>query len=159
MNRREECCKIAAGRTAEVVERALICLKTISDAGLTCSIRVPKLLGLVRAESDTVIGLLEEYIRDNPEASSLRKVDMNAVAKPRRAKYVSQVRETISKLHNVGVVWGDGKPENVLIDVNDDAWVIDFGGSWTRGWVVQELAGTRHGDEQARQKIVDFLKI
>lgn len=31
-------------------------------------------------------------------------------------------------LHGIGIVWGDGKAENVLIDINDNAWIIDFGG-------------------------------
>jgi hypothetical protein len=41
----------------------------------------------------------------------------------------------------------------------DDAWVIDFGGGYTKGWVDQELLETLEGDEQALGRIDDSLKI
>lgn len=56
----------------------------------------------------------------------------------RRQKWAAQIREMVDLLHKIGVVWGDGKPDNVLIhEVTDDAWVIDFGGSYTDGWLDQ----------------------
>jgi thiamine kinase-like enzyme len=30
------------------------------------------------------------------------------------------------------MVWVDAKPENILIDENDDLWFIDFGGSFMK---------------------------
>ena len=58
------------------------------------------------------------------------------------------------------MIWGDGKPDNILIhDKIDDAWVIDFGGGYTKGWVDEELQETLEGDEQALGRIHDFLKI
>jgi len=62
-------------------------------------------------------------------------------------------------LHGLGVVWGDGKAENVLIGINDNAWIVDRGGSWTNGWVHKELAGTIQGDKQALKKIFQFLHV
>jgi hypothetical protein len=48
----------------------------------------------------------------------------------------------------------------VLIhEVTDNAWVIDFGGSYTEGWVDQKLMETLEGDEQEVGKILDFLNI
>jgi hypothetical protein len=41
----------------------------------------------------------------------------------------------------------------------DDAWVIDFGGSYTEGWVDEELKETPEGDEQAVARILKFLDI
>jgi hypothetical protein len=35
----------------------------------------------------------------------------------------------------------------------DDAWLIDFGGSWTDGWVGQDLSETKEGYLQAVRKI------
>ncbi len=58
----------------------------------------------------------------------------------------------------MGVVWGDGKASNVVVDEKDDAWLTDFGG-YTEGWVDKELADTVEGDEQAVKKIIEFLNI
>lgn len=38
-----------------------------------------------------------------------------------------------------------------------DAWVIDFGGGFTQGWVQRENAGTVEGDSQGLAKIVDHI--
>jgi hypothetical protein len=62
-------------------------------------------------------------------------------------------------LHRIEVVWGDGKADNVLIDANKDAWLIDFGGGWTQDWVDESLAGTFEGDTQAVEKIEEFLGV
>ncbi|KAK1948708.1 hypothetical protein LY78DRAFT_39560, partial [Colletotrichum sublineola] len=56
-----------------------------------------------------------------------------------------------------GIIWGDVKAENVLIDREDNAWIIDFGGSYTPGWVDKEKAGTLAGDAQGLAKILDIL--
>lgn len=57
-----------------------------------------------------------------------------------------------------GAVLGDVKPDNVLIDTQDDAYIIDFGGGYTRGWVDKELANTAEGDLQGLQRISEFLE-
>jgi hypothetical protein len=43
------------------------------------------------------------------------------------------------------------------VDDRDDAWLIDFGGGWTRGWLDESLAGTYDGNYQAIQRIYGFL--
>ncbi|KAK5257375.1 hypothetical protein LTR16_000856 [Cryomyces antarcticus] len=155
----ERCCKIGDDLTRGAVQRELVSLKEISDAGLAYSIRVPKLLGLIRSKSNEVIRILEDYIQPSLEASNLRQFNIETIAKSRRRKWASQIQESVLMLHMIGVVWGDGKAENVLIDVYDDAWIIDFGGSWTDGWVDKELAGTIQGDKQALNKITQFLLV
>lgn len=35
------------------------------------------------------------------------------------------------KLHEFGIIWGDGKPSNVIVDQSGDAWLIDFAGGWS----------------------------
>jgi Ser/Thr protein kinase RdoA (MazF antagonist) len=62
-------------------------------------------------------------------------------------------------LHTQHIIWGDGKAANVIIDEQDDAWLIDFGGGWTDGWVDEELADTVEGDQQAISKIGTFLEL
>jgi tRNA A-37 threonylcarbamoyl transferase component Bud32 len=77
----------------------------------------------------------------------------------RRQKWASQIRETVDQLHEMGVIWGDGKTSNIIVDEEDDAWLIDFAGGFTQGWVDEELADTVEGDEQAVRKIIEFLSV
>jgi hypothetical protein len=56
------------------------------------------------------------------------------------------------------VTWGDAKTANMLIDNNSNAWITDFGGGFTRGWVPQELMETKQGDLQALGKILENMR-
>jgi serine/threonine protein kinase len=81
-----------------------------------------------------------------------------AVPNEQRKKWAEQIRQTVEQLHEFGVVWGDGKPNNVLIHTEtNDCWLVDFGSSWTDGWVDAELNETNAGDKQAVVKIIEFL--
>lgn len=62
-----------------------------------------------------------------------------------RQRWMQQIEGTLSKLHSKRIVWGDVKSENVLIDGEWNAWVTDFGGGYTVGWVERELAETVEG--------------
>jgi serine/threonine protein kinase len=55
------------------------------------------------------------------------------------------VKEPKRVLVKNGLVWGDAKPQNILIDTHDDAWLIDFGGSYAEGWVDKDKAGNVRG--------------
>ncbi|KAF1735114.1 hypothetical protein CRV24_004033 [Beauveria bassiana] len=101
-----------------ILESELLNYERIRTSRLSTSVRISRLLGLVRDESDTVFGLL------------LTHIDL----------------------------WGDAKPDNVLIDGNQHAWIIDFGGGYSRGWVPKDLAGTANGDLVALAKIVDYVE-
>lgn len=84
-----------------------------------------------------IIGILEEYIPTGmlSQLRQLENGDMEASTE-RKKKWGAQVRETVDLLHKIGVIRGDGKPHNVLIhEVTGDVWLIDFGGSYTEGWV------------------------
>lgn len=74
-----------------------------------------------------------------------------------RTRWASQVDDTLTQLHDAGIVWGDAMPEEVLVDRNDDAWIADFGRGYTEGWVECELAGTKEGDLQALGRITKFI--
>ncbi|KAH7168451.1 hypothetical protein DER46DRAFT_623910 [Fusarium sp. MPI-SDFR-AT-0072] len=136
----------------------------ITKSPHTAAIRVPKLLGLITTpENGNTIGFLVEYIpvSETWELSTLGSIDdVSAVDECRRKKWASQVRDTVGLLHKIGVTWGDGKASKVLIHREaDDAWLIDFGGGWTEGWVDEELSGTVKGDEVAVRKIIEYLQI
>jgi serine/threonine protein kinase len=141
-------------------KREIDCLREIEQSPRY--IHVPKLTGLVTSDDDgQIIGILEEYVpTDQENLSTLQDVDASVITRERRKKWGEQIREMVDVLHEIGVVWGDGKPANVLIHkTTDDAWLIDFGGSWTDGWVDKEMRETREGDEQAVRRILDFLQV
>lgn len=73
--------------------------------------------------------------------------------------WARQISETVHQLHDIGLTWGDGKASNVIVDNEDTAWLIDFGGGFSEGWVPEELTGTVEGDEEAVKKLVDFLGV
>ena len=37
----------------------------------------------------------------------------------------------VVELQEGGVVWGDVKPDTILVDTDDDTWIAGFGGSYT----------------------------
>ncbi|KPM42599.1 hypothetical protein AK830_g3952 [Neonectria ditissima] len=158
------CAKVGNDVRADSAQRELTTLSRISASQYADIIRVPKLLGLVQTPHDRrVIGFLEQYIpsSDAQALSSLGDIETaSSITKVRRKKWASQVQETIAILHQIGVTWGDGKASNVLIHHDtDDAWIVDFGGGWTNGWLTPELTGTIEGDELAVKKIVEFLEV
>ena len=72
-------------------------------------------------------------------------------------KWKNQICLSAGALHKADVTWGDVKAENVLIDERDDAWVVDFGGGYTEGWVEKETAGTLAGDAEGLINILEFI--
>ncbi|PGG97805.1 hypothetical protein AJ80_09642 [Polytolypa hystricis UAMH7299] len=54
---------------------------------------------------------------------------------------------------------GDAKAENVLVDQYGNAWIIDFSGGYTDGWVEENVKETKAGDLQGLQQIKKFLGI
>ena len=65
----------------------------------------------------------------------------------------SQIQHTVTQFHSLGVVWGDVKSDNVLIDVED---VIDLEGGTTRGWVEHDVGGTMKGDMQGLDELLRY---
>lgn len=133
--------------------------RKIHDAGLNQNLRISRLIGLVRSQDGqevTIYGLLLTYI-DCGHRTLLCAVQPET-PEHLRSRWTTQVGDTLAQLHDAGLVWGDAKPDNVLVDRHDDAWIIDFGGGYTQGWVERGLAGTREGDVQALGRIVEFIR-
>lgn len=117
-------------------------------------LRVSKLGGLVlNNDGVSLLGLLVEHIHDSKTLDEA----VEESSEEEREKWMQQLRATVKRLHGGGVVWGDVKPDNVLVDSNSDIWVIDFGGGCAEGWVDQELGGTVEGDLQGLAIIAGFL--
>ena len=153
------CCKLTNRATHESLSLEYRALQQILDASLTPVPKVPCLKGVVESKEGAVVGILMEYINKAlPNlADALSKDDI--IEKSRRAKWATQIEDTLKQLHAIGVVWGDAKTSNILIDEKDDAWIVDFGGGQTLGWVDYELVGSKDGDLQALKKILEALQV
>ncbi|KAI9752049.1 MAG: hypothetical protein M4579_005777 [Chaenotheca gracillima] len=135
--------------------RELIAYAKIQSAQFGAEIRTSRLQGVVQDKATgRVVGLLLSYIDCNQTALCGVGTDPNRSS--RRQKWIDQITSTLKALHAHQIVWGDAKPANILIDVHDDAYLIDFGGSYTNGWVDKELANTMEGDLQALDKITHY---
>lgn len=62
-----------------------------------------------------------------------------------------------SQVTRVGYHLGDVKADNVLIDKEDNAIIIDLEGGTTQGWVDQDKANTLEGDSQGMERMMDFI--
>ncbi|KAK2048014.1 hypothetical protein LZ31DRAFT_573524 [Colletotrichum somersetense] len=112
-----------------------------------------RLHGVVR-EGDKLMGMLLVWI-DKKGVLSQGRADQSSP--DLRKRWKAQISTSLERLHQKGIIWGDAKAENVLIDREGNAWIIDFGGSYTPGWVDKEKAGTLAGDAQGLAKILDIL--
>ncbi|KAK2012403.1 hypothetical protein LZ32DRAFT_691934 [Colletotrichum eremochloae] len=113
-----------------------------------------RLHGVVRV-GDKLMGMLFIWI-DTKGVLSKARADQSSP--DLRKRWKTQISTSLEKLHHKGIIWGDVKAENVLIDSDENAWIIDFGGSYTHGWVDKEKAGTLAGDAQGLAKILDILQ-
>ncbi|KAE9376600.1 hypothetical protein N431DRAFT_435874 [Stipitochalara longipes BDJ] len=129
--------------------------KRITESNLDPDVRICRLLGVVKDDENQLIGLLLTYI-DSDFLTLACAVEPDTPASTKQ-KWVDQVTGILTQLHKAGIVWGDAKPDNVLVDKNGDAWIIDFGGGYTRGFVEREKAGTIEGDLQGLEKIVMYF--
>ncbi|QYT03125.1 Protein kinase domain-containing protein [Trichoderma simmonsii] len=109
--------------------------------------------GVVR-DGNRLAGMLFIWI-NNKGVLSKARADQSAVQL--RARWATQIKDTLEMLHQRNIIWGDAKDENILIDMDDNAWIVDFGGSYTVGWVDEDKAGTLEGDAQGLARILDIL--
>ena len=130
--------------------------KKIVTAKLDPQLHICRLHGVVMDDNGFVSGLLLSYI-DHGGLTMFSRIDPKEPPASTRARWVSQLDAAITELHEAGVVWGDVKAENVLIDQDNDAWITDFGGGYTEGWVDKRVAGTVEGDLAGMVKLREFI--
>ncbi|ELR02450.1 hypothetical protein VC83_07166 [Pseudogymnoascus destructans] len=89
-----------------------------------------------RLYSESGLGLLISYI--DCSNTTLEGIVCDNTPKLLRQRWAEQVTSTVRHLHEVEIVWGDAKEVNILVDINRDGWVIDFGGGFIQGCVQRE---------------------
>lgn len=138
-------------------KRELAILNSIAEKGLHGKLRCPKLEGLVALDDDRskIIGFLQTYI---PNSTPLTlKLDAE-VPQELRDRWAAESQAMVSVLHDNDIVWGDAKADNFIVDDEGQLWIIDFGGSYTEGWVDAELNETEEGDDMGLEKIANALR-
>lgn len=118
--------------------------------------RIPRLHAIVESKRG-VVGFLEDYIESTGNLfdyiNGFDYLGIPEATEEEKKRWIRQIEKEIQFLHQHAIVWGDAKAENVLIDKKRNAWLIDFGGSWTQGWVDRELNETMEGDLQGLERI------
>lgn len=130
--------------------------KQITTANLDPQLHICRLHGVVMDDHGFVMGLLLTYI-DHGGRPLCTRVDPDEPPTSVRRQWVDELDTAITELHKAGIVWGDVKAENVLVDKDDHAWITDFGGGYTRGWVDERLAGTVEGDLAGMAKLREYI--
>ncbi|OAK93999.1 hypothetical protein IQ06DRAFT_235217 [Phaeosphaeriaceae sp. SRC1lsM3a] len=137
------------------VKREISILQKIAEKEL--DIKVPYLLGFVSFKNSTTeaMGFLLSNI-DGPRP--LTKMLKKSVPRAKRADWASRSEKYVKTLHENDIIWGDAKADNFIVDAEDELWIIDFGGSYTVGWVDPELSETMEGDDMGLDKVVKALE-
>ncbi|KXJ89711.1 hypothetical protein Micbo1qcDRAFT_149429 [Microdochium bolleyi] len=146
-------------------KRELEMMKDIEAKDLHHKINVPLVHGLVRwygndgstgnSLRNQIMGFLQTAVEDPTPLT--RMLDSDVIEDKRQA-WAKQVEQTVKVLHDAGVVWGDAKADNFMVDRYGKLWIIDFGGSYTEGWIDPDLEDTQEGDDMGVDKIVGALK-
>ncbi|OAA53724.1 Protein kinase-like domain protein [Cordyceps fumosorosea ARSEF 2679] len=132
----------------------------LAHAALPPSARVSQLFGVVQDPGHPVAGILLHPIAGGVSLEdALAALDALTPEKEAeaRVRWAGQLSSTLAALHERGLVWGDAWAGNVTVDARGDAWIVDFAGGRTDGWVSEELAGTAEGDLEGLGKIVHFI--
>jgi serine/threonine protein kinase len=137
-------------------KREIKIMKDIEKLDLHKEMRVPQVHGLVSfSNSKTdIMGFLQTHIEGAEPLTHLLDSD---VPQSKRDGWASESEKMVKLLHKHNLVWGDAKADNFMVDKDDKLWIIDFGGSYTEGWVDAELNETVEGDDMGTRKIVNAL--
>jgi len=74
-----------------------------------------------------------------------------------RTRWYNDIKNMIQILHEKHFIWGDVSPNNVLLDENENIWIVDFGGGCTEGWVEPKNKETQKGDLEGFKKMKEYL--
>jgi serine/threonine protein kinase len=83
-----------------------------------------------------LVGILVTYVENKGTLHELAA--WSDYSNEQRRHWAAEVEGLVKELHAAGLVWGDAKPHNVLVDGENRLWLIDFDGGYTDGWVDQD---------------------
>lgn len=140
----------------QTTKRELWHLNRIAQPDIVDKIRAPRLVGFVADSTSKTraIGFLQQNIDSPTPLTTKFRAD---VPHKKRIAWSSEAERMKNTLHQHDIIWGDAKADNFLVDTHDKLWIIDFGGSWTEGWIDPEIKETAQGDDMAMEKITNAL--
>lgn len=112
---------------------------------------VIQLVGVVEVANNEIEGILLPFI------SGRSLSEITHASADQKTKWKKQVRDAVGHLHSKNLVWGDAKPQNVMVDDEENAILIDFEGGNTSRWVDSDIGGTKAGDMQGLQRICELI--
>ena len=140
------------------MKREIQILKKLEKKGLREEFRFPIIRNLVRFEDDSQTQIMGFPMDVIPDATPLTKLFDSKISQKQREKWAKESKRIVQLLHDHGLVWGDAKADNFMVDADDNLWIIDFGGSYTDGWIDPELKETEEGDDMGVRKIGNALR-
>lgn len=148
--------KVVDSTQPQPTKREIDIMRRIESKGLHEQMHVPLVKGLIGHENShtEIIGFLQTEIEDPTPLTTMLDED---VAQSKRDKWAKESGRIKDLLHENGIVWGDAKADNFMVDKHDKLWIIDFGGSYTEGWVDPELMESQEGDDMGVDKIINAL--
>jgi hypothetical protein len=130
--------------------REVSVLGAIRSSAMDRRLRVSPFKGLVLLDSGLVAGMLFEWLEGWPLAEHPELSNRSF-----HKRWQEQVEGIVKELHRHEIVWGDVNVHNIFIDVEGDAWVIDFGGNCNVQFVDEELKETFEGDMQGLRRVFE----
>ncbi|KAL4985765.1 hypothetical protein BDW68DRAFT_179385 [Aspergillus falconensis] len=129
----------------------------IHAAGFDDTMHTTRLNSLLKDDNGYIVGLRLDYI-DCSDRGPLDCIDVeDPTYSEVKKKWFDQIEQTMRRLHAHGIIWGDAAATNILIYAKDEAFLIDFGGGHTPGWVDGENANSKEGGLQGLDSIRKFL--
>ena len=116
--------------------------------------RLAGLRGIATVDAPAIlVGLLTTWI-DGTKLCDTDKNERQAYSE----KWTEQVLETLRELHESGIIWGDVNAHNVLIDRQNDAWIIDLDGGSRPDHQLQPSKTNKDAEREAVREMFATLK-
>ncbi|KAH6842289.1 hypothetical protein B0I37DRAFT_195284 [Chaetomium sp. MPI-CAGE-AT-0009] len=147
------------GALRACIQREIEIYGKLNKLDLHPEARFPEFKGLITHNGD-IVGFLiakipTKYPSLDPIVAGYLQTAIPALSL--RRKWAAQIEQSVTELHRHGLVWGDAKPDNIVIDTDDNVWVLDFGGGGTPGWMDHATFQTMKGDLNAVAKMKERL--
>lgn len=117
-------------------------------------LRIPNLLGIITTLDDTaVLGILTQWVD---------AIVLASTSDVRRRKHVAvwkqEVGETLKFLHDRDIIWGGASAQNVLIDRDSHAWIMDFSGGTSTQAELEPDVENKQRELEAVKKLFEDRK-